>query len=64
MAEKVMDSFIVAIVAVVLIPIVDSLAQAANVTGTTRTILVLLPVFIALGALFIILSSFRRGAKS
>ena len=63
MAEKIMDSFVVAIIAVVLVPIVDSLSVQANVTGTTRTILLLLAVFIALGALFNILRNFRGSAK-
>lgn len=56
--QKIMDSFTVAIVAVVLIPIVDSLANAANITGVGKTVVLLLPVFIALGALFNILRNF------
>jgi hypothetical protein len=58
MTQKVMNSFVVAILAVVLIPIVYSLAVSANVTGITLTIVLLFPVFIALVALFAILKGF------
>lgn len=56
--DKLMDNFALAIVAVVIIPIVDQLATAANVTGTVRTILLLLATFIALGVLFAIVRNF------
>lgn len=63
MVEKIMESFGLAIVAVVLIPIVDSLANSANVSGTTRTIVLLFATFIALGALFAILRNFVHLGK-
>lgn len=58
MVQKVMNSFVVAILAVVLVPIVYTLAASANVTGITLTIILLFPVFIALVALFNILKGF------
>lgn len=56
--EEIMNSFVTAIVAVVLIPIIYGLCVAANVSGTTQIIVLLFPVFIALGALFNILRHF------
>lgn len=56
--EELMNSFVTAIVAVVLVPIVYSLSVAANVSGTTQVVVLLFPVFIALGALFNILRHF------
>lgn len=63
MASKVMDSFVVAILAVVLIPIIYTLAVSANVTGITLTIVLLFPVFVALVALFQILKSMTSSYK-
>lgn len=63
MAHKVMDSFVVAILAVVLIPIIYTLAVSANVTGITLTIVLLFPVFVALVALFQILKGMTSSYK-
>jgi TRAP-type C4-dicarboxylate transport system permease small subunit len=56
--EELMASFLTAIVATVLIPIVYSFSVSANVSGTTQLIILLFPVFIAIGALFNILRHF------
>jgi hypothetical protein len=50
--SNLMNNFIVVLVGIVLAPIVYASALSANVTGTTATILGLIPVFFSLGVLF------------
>ena len=53
--RKILGTFVAVLVGIVLLPIVDGFANDANITGTTRTIILLVPVFFALAVLFVAL---------
>lgn len=59
-SDKLMDNFTLAILAVIIIPIADQLANSANVTGVAKTVILLLATFLALGVLFAIVQNFRH----
>jgi len=51
--DNLMTGFIAIIVGVVLVPIVASIVASANVTGTTATVVSLIPVFFGLAILLL-----------
>jgi hypothetical protein len=55
---KIKEAFGVIILAVILVPIADSLAQSANLTSTTRTVVLLLPLLLGLLAVLFIIGVF------
>jgi hypothetical protein len=61
--KNLMNSLYIGIVSAVTIPILNQLAVDANVTGITRTVLLLIPTFVILGVLFQVLSGFKHSAK-